>query len=286
MVGHNPPVSNSASAPNMPSSSWQNMFHSSLIDLLIHQQALQKDTTVVISTLPDLQTLYKNDHILVDMHTYNGEGDKPLTNWITKVEKIVHSTQQPELQLTWAESESIVYKLVEGIPLSSKQEMVKKRICQVFSPIATKMHATTRIHSQPQAANETLQEYIQLFTNLVIQTTDNDLTAMTCQMRTVLFIRHLLNKKKWEAVSPVKTIQTLKACNESSPGKWRSSCISTKAWMTQFVRYYLQCQTINLQTPNYIQLHLEVLKMSMDFISMDLIGPFEITSKGISTDLL
>ena len=44
------------------------------------------------------------------------------------------------------------------MPLSSTWEMVKKRLCQVFSPVATKVHGTTRIHSRPQAANETLQD--------------------------------------------------------------------------------------------------------------------------------
>ena len=36
----------------------------------------------------------------------------------------------------------------------------------------------------------------------------------------------------------------------------------------------------NLQTPNFAQLHLEIPQMSMDIISMDLIGPFEVTLKG------
>ena len=48
----------------------------------------------------------------------------------------------------------------------------------------------------------------------------------------------------------------------------------------KFVRYCPQCQTTNLQTPNYVQLHLEIPQMPMDFISMNLIGPLEATKKG------
>ena len=48
----------------------------------------------------------------------------------------------------------------------------------------------------------------------------------------------------------------------------------------QFVRHYLQCKMTDLQMQNYAQLHLEVLQMSVVFILMDLIGPFEITSRG------
>ena len=56
------------------------------------------------------------------------------------------------------------------------------------------MHAATKINSRPQAGNETLQEYIQRLTDLVIQAADTDPTAVTCQV-TIMFIRHLFNKE-------------------------------------------------------------------------------------------
>ena len=52
--------------------------------------------------------------------------------------------------------------------------MYRKRLCQVFSPVATKMNAANGICSHLQAANETLQESIQGFADLVIQATGTD----------------------------------------------------------------------------------------------------------------
>ena len=57
------------------------------------------------------------------------------------------------------------------------------------------MHAAIRIHSRPHAVNETLQEYIQRVTDLVIHTTGTDPTVVICQVIIVLFIRHLFNKE-------------------------------------------------------------------------------------------
>ena len=57
-----------------------------------------------------------------------------------------------------------------------------------------KMHASTRIHSQTHAANETLQEYIQGLTGLVIQATDPDPAAVTCQVMAFIFINKLSSK--------------------------------------------------------------------------------------------
>ena len=48
----------------------------------------------------------------------------------------------------------------------------------------------------------------------------------------------------------------------------------------KFVKHCTQCQTTNLQAPNYVQLHLEITQTSMNFISVNLIGPFETTTKG------
>ena len=60
--------------------------------------------------------------------------------------------------------------------------------------VATKMYAYTRILSRPQAANENLQDYTHKFTDLVNHATGTDPAAVTCQVTTVLFIRHLFNK--------------------------------------------------------------------------------------------
>ena len=55
---------------------------------------------------------------------------------------------------------------------------------------------------------------------------------------------------------------------------------SLKKSVQKFVRHCLQFQRTNLQTPNYAQLYLEATQMHMDLISMDVIGPFKIISRG------
>ena len=82
------------------------------------------------------------------------------------------------------------------------------------------MHVAIRIHSRSQTTNETLQEYIQIFTDFVILTTGTDPTTVTCQVTTIIFIRHLfnivmiirhlLNNKSKKQVVVAKTTQTLR----------------------------------------------------------------------------
>ena len=37
----------------------------------------------------------------------------------------------------------VIYKLTEGMPQSSKWVTVKKRLCNIFIPVSTKMHTVT-----------------------------------------------------------------------------------------------------------------------------------------------
>ena len=130
-------------------------------------------------------------------------------NELLKERNHKYLTQWLELQLARAKSESIVQILIEGIPQCSNAEPVKKILCQIFSPIRYIMYAATRIYSRCQAGNDSLQEYIQKCTNLVIQTTGIDPTTVICQVTIVLFIWHLYDKEliqsNWR-----KTVETLR----------------------------------------------------------------------------
>ena len=96
------------------------------------------------------------------------------------------------------------------ICLPHQHGMQKKRdYVKYLVPVATKVHTATQIHSRPQAAKETLQEYIQRITNLVIHATAAAPTSVTCKVTTILFIRHLFNEEIMKQVAGTKNIQTL-----------------------------------------------------------------------------
>ena len=60
------------------------------------------------------------------METYDGKGGKSFIDWTTQIKIIAHSTPHPELHLSGTMAESIVYKLIEGMPQSSIWETVKR----------------------------------------------------------------------------------------------------------------------------------------------------------------
>ena len=80
-------------------------------------------------------------------------------------------------------------------------------MCQVFSSVLTNMHAISITHIRHQSSNETMQEYLQRFTDLVIQATGTDPTTVTYHGTFILFIQHTFNKEIKNKAAGAKTIQ-------------------------------------------------------------------------------
>ena len=49
------------------------------------------------------------------------------------------------------------------------------------------------------------------------------------------------------------------------------------------IKQCMMCQNRNMQVLQYAQLHFSTLRLPMQFISMDLIDPFDPSSNGITT---
>ena len=64
-------------------------------------------------------------------------------------------------------------------------------------------------------------------------------------------------------------------CTKFSRGNIIGKALRNQA---KLLRHCPQCQTTNLQTPNYVHPHLEIPQILMDFI--DLVSLFETTTKG------
>ena len=70
---------------------------------------------------------------------------------------------------------------------------MRKKLEEVYSPIATEVHAASNLHRK-QFSDGTLQEFIQNFTNLTEKATGVDPANITNRVIIFLFIKILYNK--------------------------------------------------------------------------------------------
>ena len=88
----------------------------------------------------------------------------------------------------------------------SWQEMTWK--FEVYSQIAIEVHAASDLHRK-QWPGQTLQEYIQNFTDLTEKVMEADSANITNRVIIFLFIENLYNHDIWKCIAGAMTINTL-----------------------------------------------------------------------------
>ena len=84
---------------------------------------------------------------------------------------------------------------------------IKRKLEEVYSPIATKVHAGSDLHCKQQP-DKTLQEFIQNFTDLTEKVLGTDPADITNKVIIFLFIKYLYNKDI-QRVAGAKALNTL-----------------------------------------------------------------------------
>ena len=169
-----------------------NTTNNSILNLLDIQCKVQQETTQALTTIIKLHDTRANDAFLSDLHSFSGKPDEFL-KWIAAIERVANVTGRPARELAAAKAEGAVFKCLQGIPPSTDWEGCKKILRESFSNIQTKEHANSFLMGRCQRPNESLQEYIHVFTELAKITTGLEPKQITESMMITLFNKHLYN---------------------------------------------------------------------------------------------
>ena len=134
--------------------------------MLDTQCQVQHDTTQALSKIIQLQDTRANDMYVNDLPTFSGE-PQAFLDWILKVEKVSRLTGHPSKELATAKSEGAVFKCINNLPPTTSWDDCKLALRENFSNLQTKQHLSSYLIARAQRPNETLQEYIYLYTELM-----------------------------------------------------------------------------------------------------------------------
>ncbi len=187
-----------------------NSFNQSLVALLENQQKIQQDTAQALSAMAS----HSNDAFLNDLPMFSGD-EKAFLNWILKIEKVARLTGRSERGLAAAKSEGAVANCLLNLPRDFSWKKCKKTLREHFSSLQTENHASVHLMNQAQRPNESLQEYIYWFSELIRIITKCEPQNVTCPMKITLFIKNLFNREIQKGVCK-GTHHTLSAAFESA----------------------------------------------------------------------
>ena len=80
-----------------------------------------------------------------DIPIYDGK-NMDLADWLLQIEKVASLTQSQEYKLATAKSTSTPYKMLKRLGNDLDLQDIKRKLEEVYSPIATKVHATSDLH--------------------------------------------------------------------------------------------------------------------------------------------
>ena len=116
-----------------------------------------------------------------------------LADLLLQIEKVASLTHSHEHKLTTAKSTSTPYKMLKRLGDNLDWHEIKRKLEEVYSYIAIEVHTTSDLHDK-QRPDETLQEYIQNFTDLTEKAVETDPANITSRVVIFLFIKNYITK--------------------------------------------------------------------------------------------
>ena len=135
--------------------------------------------------------------------------------WIVQIEKVYNLTGKPEHVLTLAKSSGTSYKMISQTPSNTTWSELKNRLQEVYSLVATDIHAATDL-LRKQYANELLQDYIAYCTEMCHRSMKDDPVNIDNELVIFLFIKNLYNRYKVSS-SRCQKCEHITGCLQDGP---------------------------------------------------------------------
>ena len=116
-------------------------------------------------------------------------------DWLQQIDKVTALTNKDLYKLTPAKSQWSFSKTISSFPPSVGWNKIKEWLHYNFGSVATKQHAASMLIDQQQKPSETLQEYIQNFSDLLLKASGLLLHQVKDLAHIMHFICNLDNQK-------------------------------------------------------------------------------------------
>ena len=168
----------------------KDQFDESLLTPLNGKQDLNKQS---FNMIQDMTCRHEYDNLMRDISIYDGK-NMDLADWLLQLKKLASLTHSKECKLATANSTSTPYRMLKRLGNDLDLHEIKRKLEEVYSPIATEIHAASDLHHK-QMPDKILQNYIQIFTNLTEKAIGTDPANITNRVIIFLFIKNLYNKE-------------------------------------------------------------------------------------------
>ena len=147
-----------------------------MVALLRHQteldhstQHLQEQTTDALHNIVKSSALQENLHFIHDISIFKAKDLQLFDKWLDQINKVAALTNNDPYKLALAKSQGSFSKTIISYPPTLGWNKIKEHLHYNFDSVATKEHTASMLIDQQQKPSETLQKYVQRFSDLLLK---------------------------------------------------------------------------------------------------------------------
>ena len=139
------------------------------MELTYSIQLLHQQTTDAQNDIAKSSSLQENLHFINDIPIFKAKDPQSFNEWLEQIDKSASLMNKDPYKLTLAKSQGSFNRTISLYLPALGWNKIKELLCYNFSSVATKQHAASMLIDQQQKPSETLQEYVQRFSDLLLK---------------------------------------------------------------------------------------------------------------------
>ena len=125
-------------------------------------------------------------HFIDNIPTFKAKDLQSFDDWLEQIEKVAELTNKDLYKLALAKSQGSFSRTISSFPPSMRWSKMKERLHYNFGSVAMKQPAASMLIDQQQKSSETLQEYVQRFSDLLLKSS----SLLPHQLKDLAHITH------------------------------------------------------------------------------------------------
>ena len=174
-------------------------FNQSVVEFFQFQTELMHSTQClhqqIMDALEDIarsSTFQENQHFINDISIFKAKDQQSFDEWLEQIDKVAALTNRDPYKLTLAKSQGSFSRTISSFLPFMGWSKIKEWLHYNFGSVATKQHTVSMLIDQQQKLSETLQEYVQKSSNLLLKSS----ILLPHQAKDLVHLTHSIHKQK------------------------------------------------------------------------------------------
>ena len=114
----------------------------------------------------------ESQHFINDIPIFKAKDPQSFDDWLEQIDKVASQTNKDPYKIALTKSQGSFSRMIISFPPSMGWNKIKEWLCNKLGSVAIKQHVASMLIDQQQTPTETLQEYVERFSDLLLKSSE------------------------------------------------------------------------------------------------------------------